>query len=609
MSLILRSALLSDTVRSNVSVNSLGDRICYLEGGKVYSSIIDGIDSRQETANNTASGKWGTSCGWTQNPYVLWYEAVDEVTGDNTFYSVNVITRHETWLTDFESARNKLVGFAATYPDHVIIYSESDSNLYFVHIETGANQLLLENDLHLTNFIIDTTLSLCIGVNQDGQVLRVKLLPPLGPTVMSTTSTTTTTTKTKNNHGNAVTTVSTRTVRRSVARLAAKTSTFSITPPVFHKRTPRDSALTFIKDDVLESVAVISYNETVKVDELRYINIVTLSERVELNGTTIQGVLRDPVSYNVWAVQVSSRHGGAGEYAFISNTIYDNFDEIKRVIGAGDDVEWTIQSISLDGEVWVVRVRVGGVSEKYFVHYKSSKLLSVLFNAYPALETYELSNTETISFFSRDARKIHAILTLPKQSQRDAVTGFPSRPLPLIVDLVSTNEFGFKEYHQFFANRGYAVVSLKHDKSVKDGHMDVFDAINWSIANGIALQNKISLLGKFESIAPVLRKYVFSFVAVLPVQSAASKVSKLLEEYGSSYLLALGQGVDTEYVSQYVHFPDEFISGFSRIKNKIAFFAFAERLMAKKFGTDCEEIGAAFTESSARLSQNYLDDL
>ncbi|CAG8780516.1 2923_t:CDS:2, partial [Acaulospora morrowiae] len=90
----------------------------------------------------------------------------------------------------------------------------------------------------------------------------------------------------------------------------------------------------------------------------------------------------------------------------------------------------------------------------------------------------------------------------------------PTQPLPLVLNVHGgpwwRDSFMLRVDHQFFANRGYAVLSVNYRGStglgktfLKSGnaqwsrkmHDDLIDAVEWAISGQIAIKNKIAIYG------------------------------------------------------------------------------------------------------------------
>ena len=114
---------------------------------------------------------------------------------------------------------------------------------------------------------------------------------------------------------------------------------------------------------------------------------------------------------------------------------------------------------------------------------------------------------------SRDGLNLVCYLSLPPGSDPDS-DGVPDKPVPLVLDVHggpwARDGWGFNPYHQWLANRGYAVLSVNYRGSTGFGkefinaangewsgkmHDDLLDAVNWAVDQKIAQQDKVAIMG------------------------------------------------------------------------------------------------------------------
>ena len=72
------------------------------------------------------------------------------------------------------------------------------------------------------------------------------------------------------------------------------------------------------------------------------------------------------------------------------------------------------------------------------------------------------------------------------------------------------DEYGYNSYHQWLANRGYAVLSVNYRASTGFGknfitagnlqwgkkmHDDLLDSVDWAVAKGVTTPDKVAILG------------------------------------------------------------------------------------------------------------------
>jgi acylaminoacyl-peptidase len=117
---------------------------------------------------------------------------------------------------------------------------------------------------------------------------------------------------------------------------------------------------------------------------------------------------------------------------------------------------------------------------------------------------------QAVTIKSRDGLDLNSYLTLPPDVPSDR----PPEPLPLVLQVHggpwSRDTYGYKRLHQWYANRGYATLSVNYRAStgfgkafIKAGnkehagkiHDDLIDAVEWAIDEGIAQRDKIAIIG------------------------------------------------------------------------------------------------------------------
>ncbi|MBU2032724.1 MAG: alpha/beta fold hydrolase, partial [Alphaproteobacteria bacterium] len=104
-------------------------------------------------------------------------------------------------------------------------------------------------------------------------------------------------------------------------------------------------------------------------------------------------------------------------------------------------------------------------------------------------------------------------LTLPPGSDADG-DGTPEAAVPLVLMVHggpwARDGYGYNSYHQWLANRGYAVLSVNFRGSTGFGkefisagdlewgrkmHDDLIDAVDWAVAEGITDADKVAIMG------------------------------------------------------------------------------------------------------------------
>jgi len=177
------------------------------------------------------------------------------------------------------------------------------------------------------------------------------------------------------------------------------------------------------------------------------------------------------------------------------------------------DGEVEIVSRSLDDRQWVVAYLLDVGPVRYYRYDRSAKKAVFLFANRPALDGLPLARMHPVILRSRDGLELVSYLTLPPDCDPDA-DARPAEPLPMVLTVHGgpwgRDNWGYHPWHQWLANRGYAVLSVnfrgstgfgKKFVNAADGefggkmHDDLIDAVNWAIAEGIADPKRVAIMG------------------------------------------------------------------------------------------------------------------
>ncbi|HXO31409.1 MAG TPA: alpha/beta fold hydrolase [Candidatus Acidoferrales bacterium] len=168
--------------------------------------------------------------------------------------------------------------------------------------------------------------------------------------------------------------------------------------------------------------------------------------------------------------------------------------------------ELTRVSSTLDEQVWLVNASSDTEpGETYIVDRKRHKL-TLQYRVREKLPREALAEMKTVSYKSSDGLEIPAYLTLPR--------GIPGKNLPTIIfphgGPWSRDMWGYNGYAQFFANRGYAVLSMNFrgstgygkkflDAGNKEWGRKMQDDVTWGVKymvdQGIADPKRVGIFG------------------------------------------------------------------------------------------------------------------
>jgi dipeptidyl aminopeptidase/acylaminoacyl peptidase len=164
-------------------------------------------------------------------------------------------------------------------------------------------------------------------------------------------------------------------------------------------------------------------------------------------------------------------------------------------------------------DLWTVSVDPVIAPTATYLYDRKARKLTKLYVTRPELEGAPLVQMHPVEIKSRDGLTQVSYLTLPPGSDSDG-DGKPDKPVPMVL-LVhggpwGRDGYGFNGYHQWLANRGYAVLSPNFRGSAGFGkgylnagdrewgakmHDDLIDAVDWAIEAGVTTKDKVAIMG------------------------------------------------------------------------------------------------------------------
>ena len=149
----------------------------------------------------------------------------------------------------------------------------------------------------------------------------------------------------------------------------------------------------------------------------------------------------------------------------------------------------------------------------YYIYERANQSLRELFTTRPDLAKAQLQPMQSLELRSRDDYTLVSYLTLPPGSDQDR-NGIPEKPVPMVLNVHggpwARDIYGYSAWHQWLANRGYAVLSVNYRGSTGFGkefvnaavrefagkmHNDLIDAVNWAIKSGVTESDKVAIAG------------------------------------------------------------------------------------------------------------------
>ena len=212
--------------------------------------------------------------------------------------------------------------------------------------------------------------------------------------------------------------------------------------------------------------------------------------------------LQHPVTQVVQAVSFDYERVA---WKVLDPEIAPDFEALRKV----SEGDFHVVSRSLDDCTWIVAYTLDIGPARYYRYDRKSRQAAFLFTNRPALEGLPLAKMRPLVIRSRDGFDLVSYLTLPA-----AVGETPQKPLPLVLYVHGgpwgRDVWGFHSWHQWLANRGYAVLSVNFRGSTGFGkrflnagnlewgrkmHDDLLDAVDWAIKKRIADPARVAIMG------------------------------------------------------------------------------------------------------------------
>jgi dipeptidyl aminopeptidase/acylaminoacyl peptidase len=223
-------------------------------------------------------------------------------------------------------------------------------------------------------------------------------------------------------------------------------------------------------------------------------------------------VMVHPTDKNVQAVAFTYERK---RWQVLDESIAEDLAYLRTV--ADGDVE--VVSRTLDDRAWIVAYVMDDGPMRYYRYDRTEQAQATndraqfLFTDRKALEEWPLAKMQPVVIKSRDGLNLVSYYTLPLGSGSDG-DARPDALLPLALFVHGgpwgRDEWGFDPFHQWMANRGYAVLSVNFRASTGFGkafvnagnlewaakmHDDLVDAVAWAVEEGIADPERVAIIG------------------------------------------------------------------------------------------------------------------
>ena len=217
----------------------------------------------------------------------------------------------------------------------------------------------------------------------------------------------------------------------------------------------------------------------------------------------------NPVSGGLEAIVVTAARSELVPCGDAGARLCGEVERVREALrGADGSFEVHLTSRTLADDAWIVTTTSDTAAATYYLHTPYAHASpAMLLSARPQLKQLSLATTEAICVPARDGESIPGYLTRP----RGAVDGGVAVPMALVLHggPNARDTAGFDALTQLLAARGIAVLSLNYRGStgygrrfyrlgmgnVRGMHEDVEDARRWAVESGLAVENRVAIVG------------------------------------------------------------------------------------------------------------------
>jgi dipeptidyl aminopeptidase/acylaminoacyl peptidase len=229
--------------------------------------------------------------------------------------------------------------------------------------------------------------------------------------------------------------------------------------------------------------------------------VLAQDERVD-----VEGVLFHPAAYTPQALSFNLDRR---RWVVLDPEIEPDIDYLSGV-ASGD---LAILSRTLDDRYWMACYQLDDAASRFYLYDRARRVATFLFVDRSRLAGKRLARMLPATIRSRDGLDLPAYYSLPPESDTDG-DGIPDSPLPTVFvphgGPWARDHWGYNAWHQWLANRGYAVLCVNFRASTGFGkaHVnagdrewggkiidDQVDTVRWAIGTGIADSARIAIMG------------------------------------------------------------------------------------------------------------------
>ena len=403
---------------------------------------------------------------WSPDSKALMY--VQDKGGDENFllYRIDLATGAETTLTPFEKTRVEVIGTSNTIKDRILVGLNNRDprwhDVYSLNLTTGKLTQIMKADGY-AGFLAD-----------DGLNLRMAFKPNTAG-------------------GNDFFRIIDNKVEDKPFSSTTLEDSLTTSPAGF---TTDGKTLYWIDSRGRNTAALIAQD------------VATGKSRVigQSDKADIGGVMADPMTGVVEAYDVPYlRH----DWVAIDPNVKASLGWLKTKLKG--DIE--VVSRTRADDKWLVAIDPVIAPRKVYLYNRTAKTLTELYTSRPELTGAPLVAMHPVEIKTRDGLTLPSYLTLPAGTDPDG-DGKPNAPVPMVLFVHggpwARDDYGFNGYHQWLANRGYAVLSVNYRGSTGFGkkfisagdlqwglkmHDDLIDAVDWAVKNAVTTKEQVAIMG------------------------------------------------------------------------------------------------------------------
>lgn len=461
--LIPREVLFGNPERSSVKISPDGTMLAFrapVDG--VMNAWVQPLEGGEPRALTSYTDRPIGSLGWAWNGEQLLFSK-DEG-GDENFhvFSVDVDDAEVRDLTPVDGARAGIADTSRDHPDEIMVNMNDENpqymNVYRVNTRTGERSLVERNDGYL-GYILDDDWVVRgrVAMNQDGDL--VNELRDSGSDEWYEFMTI-----------------------PSGEMMTTTISGFS-----------KDGSKLYGASSIGRDKAALVWWEPRKGGAASP-HVVFESDKADVSG----GVA-NPDTYEPEAVTVNYLRP---EWHVLDESIAADIAALQKL----DQGDFGVSSRSKDNTKWIVAYNRDNGPPRFWLWDRPSQQGTFLFTTWPALEGAPLATMKGVEIQTRDGLTMPSYLTVPQ--------GSSGKNLPMVLFVHggpwARDSWGYNPYHQWLANRGYAVLSPNFRGSTGFGKEfvnagdrewygkmqdDLNDAVAWAVEQGIADPKRIAIMG------------------------------------------------------------------------------------------------------------------